>query len=366
MASIHEDKRNPKKVRWQVRYRHEGKQRTKGNFRTKREAQRWLHDNEAKIQSGDYIDPQRGKQKFGEFAEQWLKDQHHLKPKTLHGYRSKLETVLIPRIGNLPLSSMTQRRMQDLFNELAEHYGPHSLQGFRIVARRIMNSAIEQDLVRKNPFVGLKLPTPQKKKMQVLTAAQVEALAAALPPRNQTMIRFAAWTGLRSGELAALRVGDFSEDLSTVRVTRNVADVAGTLHEGTTKNRQNRTVGVPGSLRDELREHLALVHPTGTTAESYVFPGDKGGVLRMANFYRRNYRPAVKQALPEELLGMTFHDLRHTCAALLIGLGAHPKEIADRLGHSSINVTMDTYGHIFPDRHEAMTNLIDEAMRGAK
>jgi integrase len=368
MASIRQDSRYPDEKRYLVHYRDAaGRQRTKGGFRRKRDAQAWAEDLESSKRRGEALDPARGRMTFGTYAELWLADQHHLKPKTLHGYRQTVEKILVPRIGAVPLARLDHRRAQDLFNELAQHYGAWSLQGAHVVARRIMNAAVAEDAVAKNPFVGIKRPTPPKRPMVVVTAEQVEALAAALPPRHGMLVRFAAWTGLRSGELAALRVSDFSPDLATVTVSRTLADVGGELHEGTTKTDRVRVVGVPGVLRDALREHLATVHGTATPPPAArVFPGDKGGPLRMANVYRRHFKPAVRAALPESLHGLRFHDLRHTCASLLIGLGAHPKEIADRLGHSSISVTMDVYGHVFPDRHEAMTNAMDAAMRAAQ
>jgi Phage integrase family len=95
-----------------------------------------------------------------------------------------------------------------------------------------------------------------------------------------------------------------------------------------------------------------------------VFSAPDGGPLRHRNFYRRRFPPAVAEAgLPE---GTRFHDLRHTCAALLIAQGAHPLAVMQRLGHSSITVTMNTYGHLFPELDEALTQGLDAAYRAAR
>jgi integrase len=92
-----------------------------------------------------------------------------------------------------------------------------------------------------------------------------------------------------------------------------------------------------------------------------VFPGPQGGPLRHGNFYRRHWRKAVKAALPAEKHALRFHDLRHTCASLLIAAGAHPKAIQERLGHSTIQITMDRYGHLLPSIEATLTDALESA-----
>jgi integrase len=96
-----------------------------------------------------------------------------------------------------------------------------------------------------------------------------------------------------------------------------------------------------------------------------VFPGERGGMLRHGNFYFRHFKPAVVRPLPEELHELRFHDLRHTCASLLIQRGIHPLSISRHLGHSSIQITMDRYGHIFPDDQDKLARALDAMYEGA-
>ena len=91
-----------------------------------------------------------------------------------------------------------------------------------------------------------------------------------------------------------------------------------------------------------------------------------GAPIRHANFYRRYYKPAVAVALPAAKAGIRFHDLRHTCAALLIGAGAHPKAIQERLGHKSITMTLDRYGHLLPGLGDALADALDAAHTAAQ
>lgn len=96
-----------------------------------------------------------------------------------------------------------------------------------------------------------------------------------------------------------------------------------------------------------------------------VFTAPGGGQLRHGNFYNRIFKPTVQKTLPGELQRARFHDLRHTHAALLIAQGAHPKAIQYRLGHSSITVTLDRYGHLFPALDDALTDALDATYRAA-
>ncbi|MDQ1514680.1 MAG: hypothetical protein QOE80_510 [Actinomycetota bacterium] len=124
---------------------------------------------------------------------------------------------------------------------------------------------------------------------------------------------------------------------------------------------------LPRFLCDDPARYLAgRSHEAGRPlgAEEYVFTAPMGGPLRRSLLHKRYFRPAVlRPGLPE---GLRVHDLRHTCAPILIGLGAHPKVIQERLGHSSIMVTMDVYGHLFPSLNEAMTERLDEVFRAAR
>jgi integrase len=197
--------------------------------------------------------------------------------------------------------------------------------------------------------------------MHFLSAAEVEHLAQAITPPYGTLVRFAAYTGLRAGEIAALRVKRLDLLRGTVRVVESASEVGGRLISGPTKTYAERTVRLPRFLRDELAAYLAD-RPHAPDASLFTAP--KGGPLRHNNFYQRFFCPALRAAgLSEQL---RFHDLRHTCAALLIAQGAHPKAIQAHLGHSSIQVTMDRYGHLFPDALEHLADRLDAARTQAR
>jgi integrase len=165
---------------------------------------------------------------------------------------------------------------------------------------------------------------------------------------------FAAYTGLRAGEIGALRVKRIDFRRGRVEVAESVSDVAGKLIVGPTKTYANRHVPMPPRLLDELSNYLG---PRRNDREGLVFTSPQGGPLRHGNFYKSKFKPAVRAAgLPE---GLRFHDLRHTYAALCIASTADPYAVMRRMGHSSITVTYDTYGHLFPERDAEITDALD-------
>jgi integrase len=145
-------------------------------------------------------------------------------------------------------------------------------------------------------------------------------------------------------------------------VAESLAEVAGALHFGPTKTYDRRTVVLPAFVRDQLAQLLS--RHRSDDLEALVFRSPDGAPLRHSNFRRRVWLPAVRSAdVPE---GLRIHDLRHTCAALLIAEGAHPKAIQEHLGHSSIAVTMDTYGHLFPSQMEELAIQLNDMRAAAR
>jgi integrase len=211
--------------------------------------------------------------------------------------------------------------------------------------------------------------------MLYLTAAEVRLLAAAvddlagercryqpLPPYG-LLVEFAAFTGLRAGEIAALRVGAVDLRAGTILVAR-AASVGGTSIEGDPKSKAGkRTVFLNQALDERLRDHLG---DRILDREAYVFAARDGGPLNYGTFYSGYFKPAVARVLPERLHRLRFHDLRHTYASLLVEQGAHPKEMAELMGHASVQITLDRYSHVMPHMAAALAERMDAAYRAAE
>lgn len=343
--------------RWEASYRDPaGRERTK-NLRTRAEADRWLAALKTGVARGDWVDPQLARTRFRDWADEWLATTAHLRVKTRVGYESTLRVHVLPVFGDLPIAGVQQVDVRRFVADMvAAGAAPGTVRGARKVLRLVLATAEGSGAIRSNPCNGVRVPMSPKADMVFLTPEEVEVLAGVIDPRYATMIRFAAYTGLRAGEIGALRVGRVDFLRGRVLVAQSVTAVEGHgLVFSEPKTYERRSVTLPSFLREELAAHLA--GRTGNP-DDFVFPNQSGGVLRHKDFYRRVYKPAVVAAGISPTF--RFHDLRHTCASLCIALGAHPKAIQERLGHSSITVTLDRYGHLFPKLDEALTERLDQ------
>ena len=164
---------------------------------------------------------------------------------------------------------------------------------------------------------------------------------------------------MRAGELGALKITRVNLLRSTLDVIESASEVRGRLVAGPTKTGKSRTITLSRSLTEVLGRHIEQ-YPS---SDGLVFTASEGGAMRHRNFYRRRFKPAVaRTGLVEDL---RFHDLRHTCAAPLIASGRHLEEVKVYLGHSSIRVTSDRYGHLFPEARQALAQCLDDTFRAA-
>jgi integrase len=171
------------------------------------------------------------------------------------------------------------------------------------------------------------------------------------------LVLILSYSGIRFGEAAALRRSHCDLEGSRLHISDSLAEVAGQLHFGTTKTHRHRVVALPASIRDKLRHHL---EEAAIASDGLVFTSPSGRPLRYSNFRRRQWTLAVQNA---GLSGLEIHELRHTAASLMIHLGADPKLIQTQLGHSSISITYDIYGHLFPNRLDELASQLDELIR---
>ena len=345
------------RLRWRVRYRDPaGRERAK-SFARKQDAERFLRHAEADKLRGQWVDPRQGRTTVRELAERWYATTVTLKAKTREDYRSLLHNHVLPAFGERVVASLDTLAVRGwLAGLVSGGLSPSRAKHAYYVLYAVLEAAIQASALVRNPAAGVRAPRSHSREMHFLSAAEVERLAEAIVPPYGVLVRFAAYTGLRAGEIAALRVKRLDLLRGTVRVVEAASEVSGRLITGPTKTHAERTVRLPRFLRDELAAYLAS---PPRDRDAFVFTAPKGGPLRHHNFYKRQFCPAlVRAGLPAQI---RFHDLRHTCASLLIAQGAHPKAIQAHLGHSSIQVTMDRYGHLFPDALEHLADRLDAA-----
>jgi integrase len=226
--------------------------------------------------------------------------------------------------------------------------------------RQVLGAAVEDSRIPRNPCDGVKLPKRKHPDRGYLTHAQVVALASAVD-RDPTVVRFLAYTGLRWGEMAALRVQDFDMLRRRVNVSRSVTESGG-LVWSTPKTWERRSVPFPAVLAGEL---AALM--VGKGRDGLVFTDMRGGVLRNSNWRARVFAPAVAkcQKTDETFPTLTPNDLRHTAASLAISAGANVKAVQRMLGHAKASMTLDVYADLFDSDLDAVAVELDAAIRAA-
>ncbi len=202
-----------------------------------------------------------------------------------------------------------------------------------------------------------------RKELRTLNAEEAQRLLeAAKGDRLEALLVLALTTGMRQGELLGLQWEDVDLKTGTVYIRRTLLELKGKLTLGETKSGRNRRVDLPDIAVETLREHrkrmLAEGHPG-----PWVFCDTQGGPIRKSNLTRRWFKPLLQRAgLPD----IRFHDLRHTAATLLLTLGVHPKIVQERLGHSQISLTLDTYSHVLPSMQREAARKLDTLFESAR
>lgn len=346
---------------WEARYRDPAGRERSRTFATRRAAQGFAERQSADVQRGEFRDPRLARLTVEHWAKVWLATTVDLKPNTRAGYESIVHRHVVPAFGTRGVASINRTDVARFVAELStSRIGPGTVRSIVSVLRLVLGTGLGAGAITENPVVGVRLPRSTASEMLFLGPEQVVALADAIEPCYRTLVLFAAYTGLRAGEIEALRVRRVDLDRAAVDVVESLADVRGQLVFGPTKTHSRRTVRLPAFLCDLLASDLVL---RAGDLDALVFTSDQGGPMRHNLFYARHFKPAVRAAgLPERL---RFHDLRHTCAALLIAQGAHPRAMMERLGHSSVQVTIDRYGHLLPSLDETLVDGLDDTYRAS-
>jgi integrase len=344
--------------RWRARWRDPaGRERSK-SFARKIDAERFLTSVEDAKLRGAYVDPSAGKAPFGPWAERWYASTAALQPTTRRDYSKLLDQQVLPYFASTPLAAIDPLMLREWIAGLVADglSAKRARKAFQVVSQ-ILGRAVEGGRLARNVAERIRLPKEQRREVHFLTAVQVEAVAELIRPPFGTVVRFAAYTGLRPSELTALRVSQLDLLRGTVRVVEGAPEVDGhLLWGGTTKTFEGRTVRLPRFLREELARYLA---DRPHRPEDLVFTAILGGPLRPSKFVRNYFKPAIRAAgLPESV---RLYDLRHTCASLLIAEGGSVKAVQAQLGHKTATMTLDTYGHLFPDETIRLAERLDRA-----
>jgi integrase len=290
----------------------------------------------------------------------------HLEGSTRAAYRSYLDKHLIPFFGGMPLGRVMPSTVQAWVTHAVEvGLSPRSVRKYHTLLHGIFARAVRDRVLNANPAAHTELPKVITKRLRVLTPRDFDRLLTHIPERHQLMVLVAAETGLRWGELVALRAHHV--DLATRTLTIEDVYVEVSKKNSPTgqrmilrhypKDNEPRTMRISPELAAQLRRHIAA---TAIPPEGLVFPNQAGAPISRSTFRARIWLPAV--AATQLDFHIRWHDLRHTHASWLLAGGADLKTVMDRLGHTQISTTQ-RYLHTLPDTDDTALKALAQVRR---
>ncbi|WP_214371306.1 tyrosine-type recombinase/integrase [Pseudonocardia sp. H11422] len=335
-------------------------------FERKGDAGQWLSTVESDMLRGEWTDPLLGRVRFGEYGERWIAE-HPLGARTREEYQSLWRHHVAPFLGHVELAELSTGTIRTWRATLLREgrSEDRTAKAYRLV-RAILTTAVDDGRIKRNPCRIKGAGEHRTAERPTATVTQVYALANRMPGRYRVLVLAAAFTGLRWGQLIALRRCDVDLISGVLHVRRRLAQLSrGGMQEGAPKSAADvRNVALPEFLVDELRSHLAEY--AGNGPEGLVFREEKGAMLRRGNFGRVVKWSATVTAagLPA---GFHFHGLRHTGNQLAVNAGAITRELMHRMGHGSMRAAL-IYQHATPERDrriaDALGALVDDSRAG--
>jgi integrase len=343
-------------VRYTATYRDPaGRGRSAGTFRSRREAERAGRRAESRVEDGSWLDRNAGRVTFRQYVEQVWWPSRHLEVSTRAGYRANLDKHFIPYFGAMPMADILPSTVQAWVTKaVADGLSPRSVVKYHVMLHGVFKRAVRDRVIGYNPCADTELPKVVPAKVRILAPADFDRLLTEIPSRYQALVLTAIETGLRWGELVALRPRhvDFLRRLLVVEETivevskRHSPTGERMLVKAYPKDNEARTVRVSPALVEIL---AARIDALGLGRDDLLFPSvEKAGGSPMSRntFRTKVWLPALEQAN----LGfhVRMHDLRHAHASWLLAGGADLKTVMDRMGHRQIQTTQK-YLHSLPD-----------------
>lgn len=308
---------------------------------------------------------------IGEYLDKWLKGsvRGSVRQSTFDRYEIAVRVHLKPALGRRKLKKLTPAHVAALYQgRLDAGHAPASVNKLHVTLHKALDQAVKWHMVPRNVAEVVKAPRPTaKEEMRTLSAEETRRLLeAARGDRLEALYVLAATTGMRQGELLALKWQDVDLENATVSVRRTITKSGGKLLLGEPKTKKSRrTIQLTESAVRALREHLPRqmqeIERLGDLYqdEGLVFTSEGGTLINPSNLRQRSFTPLLKKA---KLAQIRFHDLRHTCATLLLSRNVHPKYVQELLGHSNIAITLDTYSHVIPGMGDHTARAMEEAL----
>jgi integrase len=343
---------------------------------TKRQAETECARLIAEMDGGSYIEP--SKTTVREFFEAWLKhEKANVSPKTHSRYEELLLKNVAPVIGSITLNKLTAAKIDGCWTKLLESgrrdgkggLAPRTVGHCRRVMLTAMEQALKWDLLKKNPVAVTRPPKTERVAMTAYGAAETSDMLDALRPTRMLIpALLASMCGLRRGEILALRWRHVDLKTATLSISESAEQVGTEVRYKETKSGKARTVSLSSTVLEELRRHKTaqaeeqLKIGLRPDKDSFVVAQADGNPLKPVSLTHEWTRQIGKTTLPQ----IRFHDLRHSHATQLLAAGVHPKIASERLGHSTVGITLDLYSHVMPGMQANAAEQVDAAIKAAK
>lgn len=326
--------------------------------------------------SGAYIEP--SKKKLGAFlTEDWIPGiTSTVRPSTAASYASNVQTHIVPRLGHLELRALSPGHLNRVYSELSENgrkdgrggLSPKTVRYIHTIIHRALRDAVRWGLLSRNVADLADPPKHSRKEMSIWSAEQLRAfLASVEKQRLHPCYLLASMTGMRRGEILGLRWQDVDLESGRLQVRQTLTSVDYKIVIGRPKTaRSNRSIALDPATVQVLRTHRKgqleerLQWGTAYEDSELVFCRENGTPTHPQSLSQAFERDAKAAGLPL----IRFHDLRHSYATVALSAGVHPKVVSERLGHSSIAVTLDTYSHVIPALEEEAATRIAALILG--
>lgn len=298
-----------------------------------------------------------------EYLEAWLEDTHKptVRLSTYLNYQKILKNYLIPGLGKAKLQKLTAPQVQAFYSKkLREGLSPKTVTNIHGVLHKALDNAVKWNIVARNVCDAVTPPRVPRKELNYLTQEQAGILLKEVKAHKlEALLTVAITTGMRRGELLALRWQDINFELGTIQVKRTVSyhQVYGYVESEPKTARSRREILLPAFVVDVLRKHLAqqedqrLAVDADWSDKQLVFTNATGDFYSPNTLLKAFKRFLTSIGLPH----MRFHDLRHSAATILLTIKVHPKVVQEILGHSQITTTMDIYSHAMPSMQSDAT-----------
>jgi integrase len=302
-----------------------------------------------------------------DYLEQWLGSMRgNVKDVTLERYRHNVEHHILPRLGSTKLSKLRPHNIQVLYDEKARTMSPASVRLIHGVLSGALKQAVMLQLINQNPADHTNRPKQTATEIKPLTADEARALlrAAEGDPLEAVYV-LALTTGARIGELLALRWSDLDFDAGILRIERTRSAATTGPRFTTPKGGRSRSIHLTPRSLEALRSHRARQNEMRLAAVVWedadlIFTTRSGSVIRPSTLTDDHFKPLLERAgLPRST---RFHDLRHSCATLLLSRGVDVVSVQRLLGHASPSMTLNVYGHLLPGMGEATAAAMESAL----